>query len=195
MLFTQPLVGIAMFGLTGGIISAKWNNYDNYCSQTKRIENEKNHLLYLVKKGVNITPEVRNQRRNKIQSLSKKHKELESDFMQRKGKGTILNLGLIASTIASVANPGLICFLPVGISIMKIKHDKEQMKSQEKKDYAEGALHTVINEENIADVVAKRKASKKTTNKVELKKPSVKNTNTYNRSYYINNQNQNNPKI
>ena len=191
MLFFEPLVGISLIGMTGGIFSSKYNNFDNYKFNTQRLNKEKSYLESLTKTGVNISEQKKKERNHKIEVFKNKTNHLTNELSTQRGMRTLINLGLIGATIASVANPGILSFVVPAISLGKIVHDKSMTQTLEQQQQYLGDLNVVKNEQDIATVVASRKQKMNKTNTQGKQQRPVQKSYSYTRNYDETNQKQN----
>ena len=191
MLFFEPLVGISLIGMTGGIFSSKYNNFDNYKFNTQRLNKEKSYLESLTKTGVNISEQKKKERNHKIEVFKNKANHLTNELSTQRGMGTLINLGLIGVTIASIANPGILSFVVPAISLGKIVHDKNMTQTLEQQQQYLGNLNVVKNEQDVAAVVASRKQKMNKTNTQEKQQRPVQKSYSYTRNYDETNQKQN----
>ena len=146
-LFLQPLLGISMLGLSAGVISAKYNNYDGYSSKFNALVKERNNLIKIAKGEIDTSKESNSNRTNKIQKLKESVSNKYNDMSSKKKVGYLITAGLLTSTAVGLIVPGFFSFVAPGLAYLKINHDKTKMESIKNYNNTVAVLNCMKNEQ------------------------------------------------
>ena len=187
-LLTDPLIGVPLIGLTVGLLSKYYTDYDNTVIMKNSIVKKKNNLLNLSRRNLNSTNSSQASRVKLIKELREREQLNNSNTSSNRFKSKLTSAALVGATILGVAMPGPLSFVAPALGILKIYKDRDYTNSLRESENVSQKIESLTDEYYYVKN-SKNKTQVKQANNVQRVNGNAKKTVTVNKTKKSRNEN------